>query len=88
MRIFIAGVLCGVLLTAGCTRQEVNSASVIRYEEGDEAGVTALKTAGNLPSWIMGAPIYAIGWIGEWITGGHAVACPCLGLLAGISFRK
>ena len=51
MRVLTVGLLCGLLLISGCTRQQVNQYSVIAYDEGDEAETVALKTAGNLVPW-------------------------------------
>ena len=87
MRALTTGVLCGVLLISGCTRQEINSVSSIQYQESDEAGEIVLKTAGNIPPWVMGAPIYALGWILEFINF-KGFDCPCAGMLSGISFRR
>jgi hypothetical protein len=61
VRILTIGLLSGVLLAAGCTRQEVNHYSAIPYGEADDAGEIAFKTAGNLIPWVGGAVIYAIG---------------------------
>jgi len=52
MRVFTIGLLCGVLLMSGCTRQQVNEVSVIEYDAGDDAAMMALKTAGNVVPWM------------------------------------
>ena len=60
MRVLTIGVLCGVLLMSGCTRQQVNSYSVFEYEAGDNALQVMLKSTGNLLPWVGGIAVLAV----------------------------